>query len=111
MSITPLPDLPPEAEGIHLSALDSYLGQPGTLPGVSFWPRARARVTDLVVPNPISHCLARLFLKRFAKGFTEVRPVNSCCPWSWSRKMARLAVRARLGSGRLPTLSTYFSSA
>jgi len=56
MSITPLPDLPPEAEGIHLSALDSYLGQPGTLPGVSFWPRVGARVIDLVAHNLIALC-------------------------------------------------------
>src|SRR6266851_4800838 len=54
MSITPLPDLPPVQEGLHLSALDSYLGQPGTLPGVSFWPRVGARVIDLVVHNLIA---------------------------------------------------------
>lgn len=56
MSITPIPDLPPEPEGIHLSALDSYLGQPGTLPGVSFWPRAGARVIDFVVHYFIAMC-------------------------------------------------------
>jgi uncharacterized RDD family membrane protein YckC len=49
MSIMPLPDLQPEPEGIHLSALDSYLGQPAGLPGVSFWPRVAARVIDAVV--------------------------------------------------------------
>src|SRR5260370_13675660 len=54
MSTTPLPDLPPVQEGLHLSALDSYLGQPGTLPGVSFWPRVGARVIDLVVHNLIA---------------------------------------------------------
>src|SRR5260370_6716254 len=56
MSITPLPDLPPVQEGLHLSALDSYLGQPGTLPGVSFWPRVGARVIDLVIHNLIALC-------------------------------------------------------
>src|ERR1035438_4027090 len=56
MSITPIPDLPPEPEAIHLSALDSYAGQPGALPGVSFWPRAGARVIDMVVHYCISIC-------------------------------------------------------
>jgi uncharacterized RDD family membrane protein YckC len=56
MSITPLPDLPPEPEGVHLSVLDSYLGQAGALPGVSFWPRAGARVIDLVIHYFISLC-------------------------------------------------------
>jgi uncharacterized RDD family membrane protein YckC len=63
VSILPLPDLTPEvsqapasdttsaAEGIHLhlSALDAYTGQPGALVGVSFWPRAGARVIDATV--------------------------------------------------------------
>lgn len=63
MSILPLPDLTPEisqapasetispADGIHLhlSSLDSYVGQPGALAGVSFWPRAAARVIDTIV--------------------------------------------------------------
>jgi len=49
MSITPLPDLQPEPEGLHLSALDSYLGQPAGLPGISFWPRVAARVIDTVL--------------------------------------------------------------
>jgi len=56
MSITPLPDLPLEPEGIHLSVLDSYIGQPGALPGVSFWPRVGARVIDMVVHNLIVVC-------------------------------------------------------
>src|ERR1700693_491279 len=54
MSITPMPELPSEPEGIHLSALDSYLGQPGSLPGVSFWPRVGARVIDVVAHNLIA---------------------------------------------------------
>lgn len=49
MSITPMPAIPPAPEGIHLSAIDSYIGQPGSLPGVSFWPRVGARVIDLIV--------------------------------------------------------------
>ncbi len=56
MSITPLPDLPLEPEGIHLSALDAYAGRPGTLPGVSFWPRALARIIDLAIHYLISIC-------------------------------------------------------
>ena len=56
MSITPISDLPLEPEGIHLSALDSYLGQPGTLPGVSFWPRVGARVIDLTVHYFVAIC-------------------------------------------------------
>jgi uncharacterized RDD family membrane protein YckC len=58
MSITPLPDLPLEPEGIHLSALDSYSVQPGALAGVTFWPRAGARVIDLVIHYLISACSA-----------------------------------------------------
>lgn len=54
MSILPLPDLTPEPEGIQLSALDSYLGPTGALPGVSFWPRVGARVIDMVVHYSIS---------------------------------------------------------
>lgn len=56
MSITPLPDLPLEPDGVHLSALDSYLGQTGALPGVSFWPRVGARVIDMVVHQSIAVC-------------------------------------------------------
>jgi uncharacterized RDD family membrane protein YckC len=62
VSILPLPDLTPEvspasasdtptAQGIHLhlSSLDSYAGRLGALTGVSFWPRAAARVIDTIV--------------------------------------------------------------
>ncbi len=56
MSIMPLPELPPEPEGIHLSALDAYAGQPGTLTGVNFWPRVGARIIDLIVHNCIALC-------------------------------------------------------
>jgi uncharacterized RDD family membrane protein YckC len=68
VSILPLPDFTPEtaqspldaaiqpAESIHLFALDAYSGQPGALPGVSFWPRAGARVIDMVVHYCISFC-------------------------------------------------------
>jgi uncharacterized RDD family membrane protein YckC len=54
MSITPLPELPSEPGGVHVSALDSYLGQPGSLTGVSFWPRVGARVIDFAVHNVIA---------------------------------------------------------
>lgn len=61
MSIMPLPDLPPEDEGIHLSAIDAYMGRPGTLPGVGFWPRAEARVIDLIVHYFVAICSGVLF--------------------------------------------------
>jgi uncharacterized RDD family membrane protein YckC len=57
----PLPDLQPEPEGIHLSALDSYVARAGTLPGVSFWPRVGARVIDLIVHYFVALCSAFLF--------------------------------------------------
>src|SRR6266852_2418406 len=60
MSITPLPDPTPEPEGIHLSALDSYLGQTGSLLGVSFWPRVAARIIDFVVRYCIGFCAGLL---------------------------------------------------
>lgn len=70
MSILPLPEIPqPDAEGVsqpepapqpppvfHFSALDSYAGQPGALPGVPFWPRAAARVIDFIVHYLIVTC-------------------------------------------------------
>lgn len=73
MSILPLPEPLPEASessqlslldnsaGIHLSALDSYTGQPGALLGVSFWPRVGARIIDLIVHNIIAVCAGFFF--------------------------------------------------
>ena len=65
MSIMPLPDLSPdlraEPEGIHLSALDSYLGQPGSLPGVGFWPRGAARIVDWVIHYFVGYGAGFLF--------------------------------------------------
>jgi uncharacterized RDD family membrane protein YckC len=73
VSILPPPDLTPETpptpasdavrptEGIHFSTLDAYAGQPGALPGVSFWPRAGARVIDLVTHYFLAFCSAFLF--------------------------------------------------
>jgi len=49
MSILPLRELPSSSESIRLSALDAYAGRPGALLGVTFWPRAAARIIDLVV--------------------------------------------------------------
>lgn len=73
MSILPLPEPVPEAAsegpvsvldnsaGIHLSVLDAYTGHPGTLLGVSFWPRVGARVIDLIVHNIIAVCAGFFF--------------------------------------------------
>lgn len=61
MSTLPLPELPPQSEGIRLSALDAYAGQPGALPGVGFWPRVAARVFDLIVHYFIALCSGVLF--------------------------------------------------
>ncbi len=71
MSILPLPD--PEApqelsdvivdpqETIHLTTLEAYAGQPGGLTGVSFWPRAAARVIDTVIHYVIAACCGFVF--------------------------------------------------
>ena len=73
MSIMPVPELPTESElpsqprfpqqavGLHLSALDAYGGQPGALPGVGFWPRAAARLVDLIVHYAIAASSGFLF--------------------------------------------------
>jgi uncharacterized RDD family membrane protein YckC len=56
MSITPLPEIPPQPEGIRLSVLDAYTGQPGSPLGVGFWRRLAARVIDWVVHYIIAIC-------------------------------------------------------
>jgi uncharacterized RDD family membrane protein YckC len=68
VSILPLPDLTPgtsptpsgdvfqPADGIHLSALEAYIGKPGALTGVSFWPRVAARVIDLIAHYIVAIC-------------------------------------------------------
>ena len=73
MSIMPLPELPPQSElpsssalpsqpeGFRLSALEAYSGEPGALPGVSFWPRVWARVIDLIVHYAITFCSGIFF--------------------------------------------------
>jgi uncharacterized RDD family membrane protein YckC len=68
VSILPLPELPsqsndvlPAQPGLHLSALDAYAGQPGALPGVTFWPRVAARVIDTVVHYIIAICTGFFF--------------------------------------------------
>ena len=61
MSITPMPDFQPLSEGIHLSALDAYAGKPGALEGVSFWPRAAARLVDSAVDYMMGRCSGYIF--------------------------------------------------
>jgi uncharacterized RDD family membrane protein YckC len=57
----PLPELPSQPEGIRLSVLDAYTGQPGSPLGVGFWPRVAARLIDLVVHSIIGICAGVLF--------------------------------------------------
>jgi uncharacterized RDD family membrane protein YckC len=59
LSILPLPE--PSHGEVHLSALESYLPQPGTLIGVTFWPRVAARLIDLVVHYILSFGTGILF--------------------------------------------------
>jgi uncharacterized RDD family membrane protein YckC len=73
VSILPLPDLTPEAshtpfsdavhpmDSIHFSSLDAYAGQPGALAGVAFWPRAGARIIDMIIHYTITICSGFLF--------------------------------------------------
>lgn len=49
---TPDPPVPPLP--IHLSALSDYMGTPGALAGVTFWPRALARLIDFIVHYGVS---------------------------------------------------------
>jgi uncharacterized RDD family membrane protein YckC len=56
MSIMPLPELPPQADGVRLSVLDAYTGQPGSPLGVGFWPRVAARVIDFIVHYFVALC-------------------------------------------------------
>jgi len=56
-----VPDIPQQTTAIHLTALDAYSGQPGAIPGVTFWPRVAARVIDIVVHNIIAICGGALF--------------------------------------------------
>jgi uncharacterized RDD family membrane protein YckC len=56
---TPDPSLP--RLGIRLSSLADYMSAPGSLQGVSFWPRAFARLIDLGTHFGVSYCAGRLF--------------------------------------------------
>jgi uncharacterized RDD family membrane protein YckC len=55
------PESPVPPLNIHLSALSSYMGAPGELQGVSFWPRAFARFIDLVVHYIVATVTGFLF--------------------------------------------------
>lgn len=58
-SIMPVPPVSPME--IHLSALDGYAGLPGALQGVGFWPRALARIIDLLVHYAAAFAAGFLF--------------------------------------------------
>ena len=49
------PESQPAIVGFELSALSAYSAAPGTIEGVSFWPRVAARMIDLVAH---SHLIA-----------------------------------------------------
>ena len=61
MSILPLPDPAPETEGLYPSTLDAYAGAPGSLIGVSFWPRVAARLIDIGVHYIVAFSSGVLF--------------------------------------------------
>lgn len=56
-----MPEPAPEPEGLRLSALDAYAGAPGSLIGVTFWPRVGARLIDLGVHYSIAFFSGVLF--------------------------------------------------
>ena len=55
------PSAPPSASPILLPSFGGYLGAPGGLPGVSFWPRVGARVIDLILHYVVSFFAGVLF--------------------------------------------------
>lgn len=67
MSIVPLPEPgAPSADerpsdGIYLSAIAAYAGEPGAVIGVGFWPRAAAKIIDFIVHYFVSACAGFLF--------------------------------------------------
>jgi uncharacterized RDD family membrane protein YckC len=55
------PESPIPSFGIRLSALSDYMPRPGQLQGVSFWPRAAARIIDLIVHYIVASASGFLF--------------------------------------------------
>jgi uncharacterized RDD family membrane protein YckC len=55
------PDPGPGIIGIELSALSTYGAQPGNIQGVTFWPRALARLIDLLVHFSVSFAAGIFF--------------------------------------------------
>jgi uncharacterized RDD family membrane protein YckC len=55
------PDPGPGIIGIELSALSTYGAQPGSIQGVTFWPRALARLVDLLVHFSVSFAAGIFF--------------------------------------------------
>jgi uncharacterized RDD family membrane protein YckC len=59
---TPAPGTPPPAPAsAPLFSFGGYIGTPGALEGVGFWPRAAARVIDLVLHYIVSLCAGVVF--------------------------------------------------
>ncbi len=58
---TPLPELPNTVESYAAFSFGGYATEPVGLTGVSFWPRAGARIIDQIVQYCISYGTARMF--------------------------------------------------
>lgn len=58
---TSVPGPPSTPVNIEPFSFGGYLGQPGGLAGVGFWPRVAARVIDLMVHFAVSFCTGILF--------------------------------------------------
>ena len=59
---TPVPDLPQGTPELLFPSFGGYIAAPGALVGVSFWPRAAARVMDGVLQYVVAFLTGRLFV-------------------------------------------------
>jgi uncharacterized RDD family membrane protein YckC len=59
---TPVPDLPHNGPELVFPSFGGYITTPGALEGVSFWPRAAARVIDFVVHYLVAFFSGMLFI-------------------------------------------------
>ena len=58
---TPMPEFPDAAASSHSFSFGGYATEPEGLEGVSFWPRAIARVIDYVVHYAVGFCSGTIF--------------------------------------------------